>query len=510
MMFPNVTIVRDEATSARFATGAERTVRVRAVSGLRRGFVRGRPYAHNPRGYESLVVLSEVASRVLDVLAIPSDEPRSLRELSALTGVLAHEINAELDVLARNELVSGEGLAPPKRPPPSRRSFDLWVHVTNACNLDCGYCYIEKDGRSLDESQIDATIDALVATARGGVQRIQLRLAGGEPLLRMDLVRSIVTRARVALDRVGCALDVSILSNGTAVTPEIAAWLARERVAISLSIDGVGVVQDRLRPALGGGRSWPLLTEGLASLRREGVRPYVLVTVGDSNLDGLPALTDWLIDESLGFRYSLVRDLDEGRSLIEHRSPGWSELVTLRRSSKHSGSTRSKPPVLEGAMLERVIDTFDECYARIERRAPIRPSFRKTHRFCDLEWRRPIRKACGAGTSSLALGHDGRLSACQASLSDADQPALDRATSLVAQARASRSLSVLEGRVARGPCETCEIRHSCAGGCPLYLLRRDGELHGQSPYCAVFEHVLPKIIELAALELSLEQEARSP
>jgi hypothetical protein len=40
------------------------------------------------------------------------------------------------------------------------------------------------------------------------------------------------------------------------------------------------------------------------------------------------------------------------------------------------------------------------------------------------------------------------------------------------------------------------------------LLRRDSELSGHSPYCAVFEHVLPKIIELAALELALEQERR--
>jgi radical SAM protein with 4Fe4S-binding SPASM domain len=227
------------------------------------------------------------------------------------------------------------------------------------------------------------------------------------------------------------------------------------------------------------------------------------VTVGADNLHGVPALTDWLRAREMGFRYSLVRDLDGGAGLLESRLPGWRPGGGLLQLRRPRGPSAEAPPMLEGEGLARVLRVFAECYDRIERAMPVRPSFRRTHRFCDLQWRHPIGRACAAGERSLAIAHDGRVSACQAALHHEGAAALSGHDALLALAPSIMG-PTFQKRTAEPECQGCRFRHSCAGGCPLLLHRRDGHADGRSPYCEVFRAVLPRILRIAALELLLE------
>ncbi len=476
-------------------SGRERPVRAAL---LHEGSVAGRRWAHNPTGWDALALLSDDAAALLD-----RADGRSLADLARTLARPLDALTREAHFLARHGMLTGDGLPAMHRPAPAPPRFDLWVHLTNACDLDCPHCYIEKDGRSMEPAHVDALLATLTRTAREGARSVHLRFAGGEPMLRFDLLREVFLKARAALDREGCALTAAVLTNGTHAPPEALAWMQSHRIAVSVSVDGVGDAHDAMRPRLGGGGSFTLVERSLRAYRDAGIEPYALVTVGRANLRAMPALTDWLLEQRMGFRYSLVRDLDGGDALLDARSHGWrAGLVQLRRRLTRSADT---PRMLAGDALAEVLDVFDDCYARIERAMPVTPSFRRTHRFCDLEWRRPIRKACGAGESSLAVSHDGRVSPCQAALHRPDTSSLDGDRSLQRLAPAVTQLGDFRRHAPDGPCATCAFRHSCAGGCPLMLHTRDGAITGQSPYCEVFRAVLPKILRLAALDLVHEQ-----
>jgi radical SAM protein with 4Fe4S-binding SPASM domain len=246
----------------------------------------------------------------------------------------------------------------------------------------------------------------------------------------------------------------------------------------------------------------------VARYRDAGLDPFALVTVSKRNLDAMPALTDWLLARRMGFRYSLVRDLEGGDALLESTGAPWrttthGNLVPLGRRAPER-----RAPVLEGEALERVQRVFERCYRAVEAAMPVRPSFRRTHRFCDLEINRPLTKACGAGDRYLAIGDRGTVSPCQAALHHEGTAPLRPDTDLLALAPTLAHLGRNHPRTPNDTCAACRFKHSCAGGCPLLLHRRDGDLHGRSPYCEVFRFVLPKILRIAALEVLLAAEAR--
>jgi uncharacterized protein len=478
--------------------------RVERAAGLYEGIVRGRRFVHNPYGWEALAVLSPHAAALLD-----HADGRAVGEIARATGRPLAALSREVALLARNGFVRGDGIPAARKPPPSPPRFDLWVHLTNACNLDCPYCYIEKDSHALTEEVARTLQRSIVESVReAGLKGVHLRFAGGEPMLRFAFLQRFYEETAELVARAGATLSAAILTNGTRVPDGAPTWIRAHGVGVSVSIDGVGAVQDAMRPAVGGGGSWSAVEEGLARYLDAGVTPYALVTVSRQNLEAMPALTDWLLTRGLGFRYSLVRDLEGGASLLDARSTGWrlaQNLVTLRRK----GAERAPAVMLEGEMLARVQAVFAECYDRIEARTPVRPTFRKTHRFCDLEWRRPIRKACAAGEGSLAVSHEGQLSPCQAALHHEGTLTLTGDTVLPRRAPEVSQLGDFTRRRPNETCAGCRFRASCAGGCPLMLYRRDGHVEGRSPYCEVFRAVLPRILRIAALELVHESEARA-
>ncbi|MFO0646796.1 MAG: radical SAM protein [Polyangiales bacterium] len=476
-----------------------RDTRWTRAAGLHEGSVRGRRYVFNPAGHDSLTLLTARAARLLDAA-----DGRALDAIAASTGDAVEALEGELATLHARGIVTSDAVPLPPRAEEKR--FNVWVHVTNACNLDCPYCYIEKDAHGLSEDTARALRDSLVATARSGaVERIHLRFAGGEPMLRFAFVRRFFDETRDALAREGATLTAAIITNGTVVPDDAAAWMVANNVSVSISLDGVGEAQDAMRPAVGGGGSFARVIAGIERLVAGGVSPYMLATVAAANLDQMPSLTDFFLDRALGFRYSLVRDLDGGAALLDHRGAGWSErssVVSLRRAPN---VTAARAPMLEGEALARVQAVFAECYARVARRMPVAPSFRRTHRFCDLELTRPIARACGAGERYVAVSDRGRVSPCHAALHEEGARPLAAGASLVEVAPSLTQLGDFRRRAPVDECARCAWKNSCAGGCPLLLFRRDGHVDGRSPYCEVFRFVIPRILELGALEALLEE-----
>ncbi len=475
---------------------------VRRGRDLQRGTVEGQAYAHNPAGFDALALLNRRAVRLLDAA-----DGRSLGQLLAEWGqdepAAAQQWLGELPLLWRNGFLVSPGVAVPQ-PIAGERVFNAWLHLTNACNLACPYCYIHKSKRHMSAHVVERVLASIAATAQSGqVERIHVRYAGGEPMLRFDAMRRFHAQATAACAASGVKFSAAVLTNGAAVPAGATEWLRANQVSVSMSIDGVGALQDAMRPVVGGGSSFARVSAGLDAYLAAGIRPYMLITVGDSNLDGLPELTQFLLDRGLWFRYSLVRDLQWGAGVLDDR-----------HGAEHGPSdSESAPEILQGAPLRRVQAVFGRCYDLIEsyvlaqgqlalasgRRPDV--GFRRSHHFCDLQPWAPIRQACGAGRSYLAIGEQGQVSPCQAAL-HRDGTNEIAGQSLLALAAGQTQLPDFKRTQPNTACSRCPHRLSCAGGCPLLLHRREGHVNGRSPYCEVFKAVLPRIVHIAALELA--------
>lgn len=121
------------------------------------------------------------------------------------------------------------------RAPGNKDFLDLLdIELTERCNLGCTHCYIrrplfDKQARAMEISS-DKIHDILKEAVSLGCKGV--RLTGGEPLARDDF-------SRIYLDAYHLGLGVSIGTNATLITSELAAMLAQHRPeAIRLSIYG--------------------------------------------------------------------------------------------------------------------------------------------------------------------------------------------------------------------------------------------------------------------------------
>lgn len=120
-----------------------------------------------------------------------------------------------------------------------RRPIVVW-NITRRCNLKCVHCYSDSDAHDypgeLTLDQCRTVIDDLAAFGVPG-----LLLSGGEPLIHPHFF-DIARHAREK------GLRVTISTNGTLLTPEIAARIHDIGFAyVGISLDGIGATHDQFR-----------------------------------------------------------------------------------------------------------------------------------------------------------------------------------------------------------------------------------------------------------------------
>jgi len=151
---------------------------------------------------------------------------------------LAHETPGDL-----NETAFLGRLARRQRPP-GKLSYVILV-PTLRCDLSCSYCQVSR--AALDATGFDWTPDRLAQVLdfldREGGETIQVEFQGGEPTLRMDPIREVVSFCRTRFRE--CRFV--ICSNLSELGPELARLLTSEDVHLSTSLDGPPAVHTRQR-----------------------------------------------------------------------------------------------------------------------------------------------------------------------------------------------------------------------------------------------------------------------
>lgn len=110
-------------------------------------------------------------------------------------------------------------------------------------------------------------IDYLISES-GNTPEVHILLFGGEPLLRMDMIRDLLPYAWQKISNAGKRVNFSMTTNGTLLTENVARFLAKWNVKYIISIDGKQENHDRYRRFPNGEGSWKLITDRLRMLKR--------------------------------------------------------------------------------------------------------------------------------------------------------------------------------------------------------------------------------------------------
>ena len=115
-----------------------------------------------------------------------------------------------------------------------RRATDMRLSLTDKCNLRCTYC-MPAEGLEWLAKQAVMSADEIIRIVRIGVDHLgvrELRLTGGEPLVRHDLVDIISALRRNHPD-----LPISMTTNGVGLAKKAAPLKAAGLTRINVSLD---------------------------------------------------------------------------------------------------------------------------------------------------------------------------------------------------------------------------------------------------------------------------------
>ena len=169
-----------------------------------------------------------------------------------------------------------------------RRISYLRLSVTDRCDLRCAYCMPERQ-TFLPRKDV-LSLEELHRLALGFIARgvTKIRLTGGEPLVRRDMIELVRALGR----QVGHGLEeLTLTTNGTRLA-EFAGDLAAAGVRrVNVSLDTL----DRAKFAgLTRRDSLPQVLEGLAAARAAGLQVKInTVALKGVNADELPELIAW-------------------------------------------------------------------------------------------------------------------------------------------------------------------------------------------------------------------------
>ncbi|MBM4284636.1 MAG: SynChlorMet cassette radical SAM/SPASM protein ScmE [Deltaproteobacteria bacterium] len=268
---------------------------------------------------------------------------------------------------------------------------EVEVAITTRCNLRCAYC--SHFTSAADVGHDLPTGEWLEFFAElGRLAVMNITLEGGEPFLRKDLpelIEGIVNHR----------MRFGVLSNGTLITDEMAAFLAATRRcdSVQVSIDGS---MPETHDACRGEGNFVRAMNGLQALQRHGVPVSVRVTIHRRNLRDLEGVARLLLEEvglpNFSTNYASFMGLcrsqaDTVQLTTAERSEAMENLHRLNR--KYGGRvTGTAGPVAELQDWQEVLQAQQEGRAGLPGRG--------------------VLVACGGLFTKLAVRADGVLVPC--------------------------------------------------------------------------------------------------
>lgn len=357
----------------------------------------------------------------------------------------------------------------------ARKPIVVW-NITRTCNLRCVHCYADSHAErypgELTLEQCYAVIDDLA-----DYKASALLLSGGEPLLHPHLPQ-ILERATE------CGLKVTISTNGTRITPDMAALFKKLGVAyVGISLDGIGAVHDQFRGVPG---AFEGAIRGFKLCEEVGQKTGLRLTLTRNNVQCMEQILDFIEQENIQrvCFYHLVptgRGVDVASLKPEEARKALDMLIARAEAWHQSGQTRE---------LLTVTQPADGIYLLLRQLREGHPLAQQTLRL--LTWNGGGANSSGRGIANI--DPQGNIHPDQfwqgvtlgnvktQKFSDVWEAANEPSAAVLQELRGSDIPAERQKKLS-GRCATCRHFHLCGGGFRTRAAFANGHWYGSDPGC---------------------------
>ena len=339
---------------------------------------------------------------------------------------------------------------------------ELWLHVTNRCNLTCGHCLVSSSPSGIEGLSTERWLGIVAEAKQLGVR--QFYITGGEPFLRSDILDIV---AAICNDSELVILTNAMFFRGD--TMEKLKDVSIGRLSLQVSIDGPdAATHNAIR-----GSGFERTLEGTRALLEAGFEPTASTVVTRSNINTLGRFPRFLSD--LGVRrHHLLWDHKQGRAIDAEamQSPSPNEIIeTLDFYLQSSNSCGVE------------LDNYEVALERVQGRRGVKMdlSVAGMSSFCVYADGAVYPSAALVGVPELRMGH-------------VDTQSLESIWKESSEARTLRQSSVVE----KDDCRQCYLACICGGGDIEHSFFYSGSILGKDPFSTVHEWLLLRAIEQIA------------
>lgn len=346
------------------------------------------------------------------------------------------------------------------------------VKVTNDCNLDCKYCFVEEAvprNRIIPMETLELLFDELEVHA--SQPTVHLTWHGGEPMLAgIEFYKEVIDLQKTYKK----SFVNAIQTNGTLINEEYASFFRDNSFLVGVSLDGPEHINDLVRVDKVGRGTFKRVTQNLQILRESEVNFGVLSTIARHNVSHAKEVYDLFQNRGLSASFSAlypsghaVRNMKFLSVTPMEYADFLIEAMYLWMNSSQSTSLRSVELILKNMLS----------YGQSS----------KTCTFCE-----------NCHESFLALGPTGDLFPCCLfqGLEDFRYGNIHQIS--LSKIPSSTVWKKLKDRAKyiKTACSGCEIEEYCHGGCPFNSVASYGKLNKKDYYCSSHRKAFPAMLEM--------------
>ncbi len=161
------------------------------------------------------------------------------------------------------------------------------------CNFACSYCYSAKGRNStvLSWDKAKVAIDYFVNPERIKPQHLSLFISGGgEPLISWDITKKCIEYASARCKEHGFTIYISVVTNGSLITKEIAQFLLRYNCSVCISFEVLQHLQNNQR------KNFYIVDENIRLLNDMGVRIMLNSTITPTSVSYMQEMINCVAD----------------------------------------------------------------------------------------------------------------------------------------------------------------------------------------------------------------------
>lgn len=371
--------------------------------------------------------------------------------------IAPEELESQMEASGLRRYESAEDIARFRRGSESKpQDRYLLLNIANSCNLACRYCFADggelSDGGSseMNVSAACRAIDAMLLDIGERSGRIGIVFFGGEPLLALKSLESIVEYAEPRLRSRGAPYQFSITTNGLLLTRKVLDLLAAHNFSVVVSLDGPAEIHNRNRPFPNGTGSHTAVLRNLRdAVSRHPALLSVRATLTPEWIE-LVALDDYLLGlglDDFGFEIAYCSCAGSSRSWtaealdrLDHEYGRYAKRLTermLRGDYRGLAETRQR--------LHRLHTGRRDIIPCLMSRALVAMTAAGKYY--------PCQRLAGNGRYEIGSLEAGFDPEAQTALTP--RPVFERAR-----------------------CRDCWARYLCAGGCPATAALENGNMNG--------------------------------